>query len=402
VIPVTGDERPAAGHRGTRDKKTSPRRQANDGATTSFLPCDDDSVVRTGAWRRALGGISLAAVVLAAGLAGPAAIRVWRAGRAPFPGLSLDETTRAEERDRYVRAAAVLPGGDLYAAASGIGLARLSRSSDVLWSLRIGVHHDFFVDAHENVYLLTHETRLVPEVRASSEILEEFVTVVSLSGVIVRKVSILRALRRSPWAPLLERAPEEPDILHANSIEALDGRFAGELPLFSKGRYLVSLHRLDAVVLVDPEAESVVWTVSSGFRRQHSASLVPPGRVLLFDNLGSMIRASRILEVDPAALRSRCLWGDGPGDALYSETQGAVQGLPIGNLLIVESNGGRALEVTPDRRIVWEWESPHRTLVDGKELVATLYSVTRVAPEIPFLEREDPGGADRPRAVPAS
>jgi len=60
---------------------------------------------------------------------------------------------------------------------------------------------------------------------------------------------------------------------------------------------------------------------------------------------------------------------------------GSCQRLPNGNTLITESNPGRAFEVTPDQKIVWEYINPHRADEQG-EYIATLFEVIRV--EKPF------------------
>ena len=63
---------------------------------------------------------------------------------------------------------------------------------------------------------------------------------------------------------------------------------------------------------------------------------------------------------------------------MFSENHGAVQRLPNGNTLIVESNNGRAIEVTPGEEVVWEYFNPYRVGA-RKELVATRPQVERVA-----------------------
>jgi hypothetical protein len=64
-------------------------------------------------------------------------------------------------------------------------------------------------------------------------------------------------------------------------------------------------------------------------------------------------------------------------DPLYSRLSGRVEVLPNGNVLIIETDGGRALEVTQDGEVVWDFRSPHRTDRRG-EIVANLYSLDRV------------------------
>ena len=62
------------------------------------------------------------------------------------------------------------------------------------------------------------------------------------------------------------------------------------------------------------------------------------------------------------------------GDAKRS---GRDQMLPNGNTLIVETDRGRALELTEDGRVVWEFHSPYRVRAGGDK-VASLYSLERV------------------------
>ncbi|HSN89535.1 MAG TPA: hypothetical protein VL025_22425, partial [Thermoanaerobaculia bacterium] len=57
--------------------------------------------------------------------------------------------------------------------------------------------------------------------------------------------------------------------------------------------------------------------------------------------------------------------------------------LPNGNTLLTESENGRAIEVTPEGRIVWELYNPHRA-GESNELVAVLFEVVRLPPDFPF------------------
>ena len=56
---------------------------------------------------------------------------------------------------------------------------------------------------------------------------------------------------------------------------------------------------------------------------------------------------------------------------------GRVQVLPNGNTLVVETDRGRALELTEDGDVVWEFRSPYRVGERGDK-VAGLYSLERV------------------------
>jgi hypothetical protein len=54
--------------------------------------------------------------------------------------------------------------------------------------------------------------------------------------------------------------------------------------------------------------------------------------------------------------------------------------LPNGDVLITESERGRASEITRDGDVVWEFLSPHRAGPENR-LVATLFEVVRLPPE---------------------
>ena len=51
--------------------------------------------------------------------------------------------------------------------------------------------------------------------------------------------------------------------------------------------------------------------------------------------------------------------------------------LPNGNTLVVETDGGRALELAGDGEVVWEFRSPYLVRERGDK-VASLYSLERV------------------------
>lgn len=63
---------------------------------------------------------------------------------------------------------------------------------------------------------------------------------------------------------------------------------------------------------------------------------------------------------------------------ILSEWGGAVQRLPNGTTLITETAHGRAFEVTPKRRIVWEFTNPERRDEDRR---VNIWRMTRVDPD---------------------
>lgn len=112
----------------------------------------------------------------------------------------------------------------------------------------------------------------------------------------------------------------------------------------------------------DPKAEKPSW-YDAGSQKiwgSHCATPLKNGNILLFDN-GSEdpeVRQSRAIEVDPKTDKIVWEYHSNHTNGFYSERQGGVQRLPNGNTLICSTHGGHIFEVTPDKKIVWEFLNP--------------------------------------------
>jgi outer membrane protein assembly factor BamB len=298
-----------------------------------------------------------------------------------WPDLARDPEMAKLE---YWRRAYLYPNGDLLAIYEGQGLVKLDASSRVLWSYRGGVHHDLFVAADGTIYVLEREGKIVPWINPKEGVLEDFVTMLDPAGRPRRRISILNAFARSPWASLLKTmALRKGDVLHTNTLELLDGRFAGIDPAFRAGNLLISSFALSTVAVLDPEREAIVWAKTGLWKRQHQPTFLDDGHLLVFDNQGAGRDRSRVQELDLRTGQVVWQYGGTPGVDLSSRTLGSCQRLPNGDTLITESEAGRALEVTRDGRVVWEFNNPHRAGERG-ELVATLFEMVRLPPDFPF------------------
>jgi len=296
---------------------------------------------------------------------------VWPDYAAPKRGLN----------DQFWRRAHLAPNGDVLAIFEGVGLFKLDARSNLMWSKQNGAHHDLFVSDAGEIYVLSREAKLIERYDPRAPILEEFVLVLDQAGDERRRVSVLGAFEQSDYAPLLARMPRSGDVFHNNTIEVLDGSLADRSPAFRAGNVLISVLNLDLLAVLDLDAQRIVWALTGPWRLQHQPTMVEGGRMLVLDNQG-LGEHSRVLEFDPFSQQIH--WSvSGASDApFFTRTCGSVQRLPSGNTLITESDAGRAFEVTRDKRIVWEFVSPHRAGRNG-ELIATLFDVVRLAPDFP-------------------
>jgi len=324
-------------------------------------------------------------------------VRAWTGDPSYFP----DEETRRRAAP-YWRRVRMLDDGGILAIREGSALVRLDAESKLLWVHMCECHHDLDLDAAGNILVLDRRSLLLPHVNSGREVLVDYVVTVSPEGKVLSEFSVLEAFERSEFVPLLDGMIKEGDLFHTNTLSRLTGRppSSGKpaLAMFAEGHLLISLRHLDIIAVIDPEARRVVWAMKGLWRRQHDPVLLDTGNMLVFDNEAGPQR-SRVLELDPATLR--IVWSyQGSDEApFYSETCGTSQRLPGGNTLITESDQGRAFEVTPDDRIVWEYVNPWRAGASG-ELVATLFEVTRI-PADPPAEAQT-AGAKKTEAAEAA
>lgn len=308
-----------------------------------------------------------------------------------WPDLTADpENARLE----YWRRAYLFPNGDLLGIYEGLGIVKLDARSNVLWAHRGGIHHDLEVLPNGEIWVLDRKGKIIPRINPDKGVLEDFVTVLGPGGRVRRQISILESFERSPHAALLSRMERQGDIFHTNTIEVLDGRFASRHSAFRQGNLLLSVLKLDALAILDPDREQIVWARTGSWRRQHQPTFLDSGRLLLFDNTGPGRNLSRVIELDPLTGEIGWQFGGAPEADFSSRTLGSNQRLPNGNTLITESENGRALEVTPDGRVVWEFYNPHRA-GERKELVAVLFEMVRLPPDFPFRGVSGRAGADR-------
>jgi hypothetical protein len=300
----------------------------------------------------------------------------------------------------HIEKAHVFPNGDLLALYTavgdtpwGYGLVKMDKDSRPIWKYLAHTHHDFEIDDAGNIYVLTHEISMadlpVPkeELPAFKEQLkkpriDDFIVKLSPDGHELSKVWLTGAFARSPFHRRLRLVPynDNGDYLHANSIRVLANAVPG-IPQSRRGQLLVSLRDVSTVALLDLEGPRIVWALSGPWVRQHDAQFLPNGTLLLFDNEGDPNggRGSRALEVNPATSKVTWSYGGREGEPLDSEARGSQNRLANGNTLIVESWGGRLVEVTREGDIVWEFVNPVRGGSNGGRI-----------PIIHWVERLDP------------
>jgi hypothetical protein len=262
-------------------------------------------------------------------------------------------------------------------------LMRLTPKGDVVWRLEINAHHDVSVTPDGKLLTLVMKRRRVPEIDPVNDIADDELTLVSMDGRVLESVSLYDVLAKATPPYPLQKAGEHDagkhhlvDTFHCNAARSASvPALAARSPIYGPGTVIVTSRHQDDVLVIDWASRKLLWHWGRGVvSGPHDASMLPDGHVLLFDN-GLVREASRVLELDPldpAALRQ---FAPG-GQRFFDRVMGSCQRLPNGNTLIVHSEGGSAVELSPEGAPVWTFEGTlatadgHRTKIIRMRRVA--------------------------------
>jgi hypothetical protein len=290
-----------------------------------------------------------------------------------------DDVFDFDKHPEYWRRAHLFTNGDVLAILEGTALVKVDKDSNVLWAYRGPFHHDLDVTDDGRIFVLTRRQNPEhPDLGNRVPIIEDFITILSAEGELIRQVSLIDALVRSAYRKLIVgRVALTGDLLHTNTVELLGGRLESRSRAFRKGNALVSFRNIDVIGVVDLESEKLVWALTGMWKMQHQPTVLGNGNLLLFDNHGGPDGNSKVIEFDPFTQEIAWAFEGDESNRFYSYYSGSHQRLANGNTLVTSSTEGRVFELTPDRGIAWEWINPRRTK-DQDGLVAIVSEMLRI------------------------
>jgi hypothetical protein len=294
-----------------------------------------------------------------------------------FPSSPSDRTPRSSTSGA---ACACSTDGSLLAIYEGLGVVKIDRASRLKWKRAGAFHHDLDVAPDGSIWVLDREGKVLPRINPNEGVLEDFVTKLAPNGKVVDRISILRAFEDSPFASFLDVMPHTGDILHTNTLELLDGSLADKIPAFKAGKP-PGLGPPDQHAGGDRPRDPGRW---SGRSAASGGSNIKP-TVLANDTC-----CCSTTSASTATTRARSRSTRGAGEIVWQYAgpprlrsprarSAACSAWRTATTLITEAERGRAVEVTPDNRIVWEYHSPFRT-GEQDALVAALLEVIRLDP----------------------
>lgn len=295
----------------------------------------------------------------------------------------------------------VFPNGDLIAVIHnngycpyGAGLVKLDKDSNVIWSYGEHVNHRVEVKPNGGVVALIHDNAIRPEVPGLSNphrvVLYDHVVWLNRKGKELRRISLLKAMGKSKYTSVM-RDKIGGDPLHPNSVMTLTKELAPAFPMFHEGQVLISMRNIDAIAVLDPKKQEIVWLAQGSWKKQHYARFTKQGTIMLFDNRGGDEKGnrSRVLEYNPATKKTTIFYQGSDEQPFFSGIVGMFQDLPNGNTLITETTNGRILEINHKKEIVWQFTDPYHYKDKPERPFNILTGRRYTADELPFLKEKE-------------
>jgi hypothetical protein len=145
------------------------------------------------------------------------------------------------------------------------------------------------------------------------------------------------------------------DHFHPNDAKPLPAALARAFPMFRAGDLMISLRSLNMIAVLDKDTMDVKWSQIGPWHRQHDPDFLPDGTISVFNN-NMGLGASQVIVMDPATRDFRVAF-DGRESNFYTWQRGRHETLPNGNIMLVETERGRVLEVTPEGDVVWAFDN---------------------------------------------
>lgn len=292
---------------------------------------------------------------------------------------------------KHWRRARMLEDGSVLAIFEGKGIIKVDPDSNLVWvNDSSNAHHDLEIMPNGDIYVLGRKAHMVPRISKRRPLMEEFILLLGPDGEEKKRVSLLECWENTDkykkmWRP---RARRGRDAFHTNTVDVLDEGQASHMPAAEPGDVLISSRHIDTLAVVDLEEEKVVWAHKGRYRGQHDPRILDNGHLMLFDNDGAKGRSS-VLEYSLPEMKVVWSYTGTQEHPFYSHTCGANSVLANGNVLVTETDGGRAFELTRNKEIVWEFYNPARA-GDEDQYIATISEVQRLPPDTPLEWADNP------------
>jgi Arylsulfotransferase (ASST) len=287
---------------------------------------------------------------------------IWPADQGDFPDRPAE--------GMYLHGVDLLPDGSLVANFEHQSTVRLDACGNLLWKLDNLGHHSVHYAGDGTIWVSAEDKSGAFRPANNPDALPMrnwIMQQLSIDGKIMRTVNIADVLHKNDLDAFLyiDKIKNQPatlvrDALHLNDIETFPAGVKSDL--FAEGDLLVSLRNISTVLVMDPKDLKVKFISTGRFVRQHDPDFMSDDKISVFDNhnvpnFETGVRASRIVEIDARTGAMTTVVNGAGEEPFFTDIMGVHQRLANGNILVVPSGEGRALEFSPDGHLVWRFDN---------------------------------------------
>jgi Arylsulfotransferase (ASST) len=266
---------------------------------------------------------------------------------------------------------ALLPNGDVVFNLDLLGMVRMGLCGNVVWRLPYQTHHALHVDETGHIWVAGQKRikERSPDLPGYQPPFVEFTVLqVTPGGDILREISMFDVLIKNNLRGLLYLSPKDTwsetwsmevsgDTLHLNDVEIFPSYL--QAGIFEAGDVMVSLRNISAVMVFNPDTLHIKFLSMGKVVRQHDPDFVDGESLSILDNNNiapeSQGPQSRIVVLSATNGHMQEMYSGSDEQPFYTAIMGKHQWLPNGNMLIAESLKGRAFEIDPEGKLVWEY-----------------------------------------------
>jgi hypothetical protein len=288
----------------------------------------------------------------------------------PNPTHLPEEAVPKAKPGEIIHGVALTDNGDLVFNYERLGMVRIDACSSVKWRLAERTHHSLYWDtARRSFWTLGQRSGASDVARLpnhAKSFVEYSILEVSPEGKILQEISIADMLIRNGLQGMLYMSTKDNwgtavsgDTLHANDVETFPEKMTPGI--FQPGDVMVSLRNINGVFVFDGKTLKTKFKTIGKVLRQHDPDFVDGNTISIFDNNNLRPETkdvySKIAQIDARDGSASVVYGGSAEQSFFTDIMGKHQYLDNGNILLTESRNGRALEVTEDGRVVWEYNN---------------------------------------------
>jgi hypothetical protein len=281
----------------------------------------------------------------------------------------------------------LMDNGDIVFNFENLGLVRLDPCGTTVFKVPYPTHHAIDVDEKGHFWLpgqTNYLSKLAEYPNYIPPFKDDTVVEISADGELLSEISIMALLRDNGYPGLMylsvlkdKSTRVSGDVYHLNDVEV----FPADLDegVFQHGDIMLSLRNINTILVFNKHTRKIRYLSIGKFVRQHDPDFIDGNTISVYDNNhiapASFGHSSRIVIL--SALNDQLTTYISGSEELpfYSRKMGKHQWLENGNLLILEAMNGRLLEISPDKKLVWDYNN----IIDQTGVVGIMEGAERLS-----------------------